>query len=223
MNSAKMIGTSAKVNASARFAGSRASRSSEVVAGGDRRDGVRAFEHPEHEPEHDARRDPEQDRAADVAGGQRDGDEDARQRDERRPAGQVAEADAGRRVVDDDAALAQADERDEQADADADRELERQRHRPDDRLAQADEHEHDRQQPLDDDAGHADGGPTSRPMMMSNATIALMPRPEASANGTFAYRPIAIDATAAASAVATATASNGTPAAERIAGLTNRM
>ena len=59
--------------------------------------------------------------------------------------------------------------------------------------------------------------------MMSKATIALMPRPGASANGRLVASAIAAVAIAAASAVATATASNGSPAADRIAGLTNRM
>jgi hypothetical protein len=67
------------------------------------------------------------------------------------------------------------------------------------------------------------GHPSSLPRIRSNATIALMPNPDASANGTFANTPIAIENTAAARAVATATASNGSPAADRIAGLTNRM
>ena len=58
---------------------------------------------------------------------------------------------------------------------------------------------------------------------MSNATTALIPSPGASANGRFVNRPIASVATHAAIAVATATASNGIPAADRIAGLTNRM
>ena len=62
-----------------------------------------------------------------------------------------------------------------------------------------------------------------RPSTMSNATTALMPSPGASANGRFVERPIASVVIAAASAVQTATASNGTPAADRIAGLTNRM
>jgi hypothetical protein len=59
--------------------------------------------------------------------------------------------------------------------------------------------------------------------MTSNATTALMPSPGASANGRLANRPIAMVAMAAAIAVAVATASNGRPAADRIAGLTNRM
>ena len=67
------------------------------------------------------------------------------------------------------------------------------------------------------------GQPSLRPRMMSKATTALRSRPEASANGTLAITPIAIEATAAASAVQTATAANGTPARLRIAGLTNRM
>ena len=62
-----------------------------------------------------------------------------------------------------------------------------------------------------------------RPRMMSNATIALMPRPGASANGRLVASAIAAVAIAADSAVATATASNGSPAADRIAGLTKRM
>ena len=62
-----------------------------------------------------------------------------------------------------------------------------------------------------------------RPRMMSNATTALIPRPGARASGRFAHRPMASVAIAAASAVAVATASNGSPAAERIAGLTKRM
>ena len=58
---------------------------------------------------------------------------------------------------------------------------------------------------------------------MSKATTALMPSPGASANGRLATRPIAAVVSAAASAVATATPANGTPAADRIAGLTKRM
>ena len=62
-----------------------------------------------------------------------------------------------------------------------------------------------------------------RPRMMSNATTALMPRPGASANGRFVARAIAAVVMAAASAVQTITASSGTPAADRIAGLTKTM
>ena len=62
-----------------------------------------------------------------------------------------------------------------------------------------------------------------RPRTMSNATTALIPSPGASANGRLVASPIASVVIAAASAVQTATASNGTPAADRIAGLTNRM
>ena len=62
-----------------------------------------------------------------------------------------------------------------------------------------------------------------RPMMMSKATTALRPRPVASASGKFASTPISAVKIAAASAVATATESNGSPAAERIAGLTKTM
>ena len=69
----------------------------------------------------------------------------------------------------------------------------------------------------------ATGHSSPRPSTMSNATTALMPRPGASANGRFVNRPIASVATQAAIAVATATAWNGIPAADRIAGLTNRM
>jgi hypothetical protein len=59
--------------------------------------------------------------------------------------------------------------------------------------------------------------------MMSNATTALMPRPEASANGRLVARPMIAVNSAAASAVATATASKSIPALDRIAGLTNTM
>ena len=62
-----------------------------------------------------------------------------------------------------------------------------------------------------------------RPATRSNATIALIPRPGASANGRFVSRPIAAVAMAAAIAVQTATASIGRPAVDRIAGLTKRM
>jgi len=65
--------------------------------------------------------------------------------------------------------------------------------------------------------------PTCWPMMMSKATSALRPRPDASASGMFATSPMTIVATPAASAVATATPVNGTPACDRIAGLTNTM
>ena len=69
----------------------------------------------------------------------------------------------------------------------------------------------------------ATGHSIPRPSTMSNATTALIPSPGASANGRFVTRPIASVATHAAIAVATATAPNGIPAADRIAGLTNRM
>ena len=59
--------------------------------------------------------------------------------------------------------------------------------------------------------------------MMSNATMALMPRPGASANGRLVASAIAAVVIAAASAVHTMTASSGTPAADRIAGLTKTM
>ena len=58
--------------------------------------------------------------------------------------------------------------------------------------------------------GH--GTPSVR--MMLKATYALSPSPDASANGRFVSRPIRTVKIAAASAVATATASNGIPAAE---------
>jgi hypothetical protein len=67
------------------------------------------------------------------------------------------------------------------------------------------------------------GHGSSRPRMTSNATTALIPSPGASAKGRFVASPIAAVAIAAASAVATATAAKGTPAADRIAGLTKRM
>ena len=50
-----------------------------------------------------------------------------------------------------------------------------------------------------------------------------MPRPGASANGRFVASAIAAVVSAAASAVQTITASSGTPAADRIAGLTKTM
>ncbi len=67
------------------------------------------------------------------------------------------------------------------------------------------------------------GHSTRWPRMRSKATIALMPSPDASANGRFEVSAITAVATAAASAVATATASNGMSAADRIAGLTKTM
>ena len=69
----------------------------------------------------------------------------------------------------------------------------------------------------------ATGHSIPRPSTMSNATTALMPSPGASANGRFVNSPMASVVTAAAIAVATATAANGMLAADRIAGLTNRM
>ena len=69
----------------------------------------------------------------------------------------------------------------------------------------------------------ATGHSSPRPSTMSNATTALMPSPGASANGRFVNSPIASVATHDAIAVATATAVNGMSAADRIAGLTNRM
>ena len=62
-----------------------------------------------------------------------------------------------------------------------------------------------------------------RPRTMSNATIALIPSPGASANGRLVASAIAAVVIAAASAVQTITASSGTPAADRIAGLTKTM
>ena len=53
-----------------------------------------------------------------------------------------------------------------------------------------------------------------RPRIRSKATTALSPSPVASANGRFVSRPISSVKIAAASAVATATASNGIPAAK---------
>ena len=78
----------------------------------------------------------------------------ARQRDHRRAAGQDAQADPGRVVVDRDARVAEADERDEEADADADRELDLHRDGAHDRLAQAGDHQDQRDHALDDDARH---------------------------------------------------------------------
>ena len=60
-------------------------------------------------------------------------------------------------------------------------------------------------------------------MITSKAITALMPSPGASANGRLVSSPIAAVATHATSAVATATAPKGIPAADRIAGFTNRM
>ena len=78
------------------------------------------------------------------------------ERDQRRAAGQDAEADPRRRVVDRDARVAEADERDEQPDADADRELDLLRDRAHDRLAQPGDDEHERDHALDHDARHRD-------------------------------------------------------------------
>ena len=55
------------------------------------------------------------------------------------------------------------------------------------------------------------------------ATMALMPMPDASASGLLAISPIAIVMMAAPKQVAVSAASNGTPASERIAGLTAMM
>ncbi len=55
------------------------------------------------------------------------------------------------------------------------------------------------------------------------ATTALRPMPGASARGKFATRPMRIEHTPAASAVAATAASNGTPAADRMAGFATRM
>ena len=52
---------------------------------------------------------------------------------------------------------------------------------------------------------------------------AFSPRPGASAKGRFVASAMTSVAIAAASAVATATESNGRPVGDRIAGLTNRM
>jgi hypothetical protein len=92
-----------------------------------------------------------------TADAQHDGDGDPAERDQGRTRREVAEADPRRRVVEDDAALPQADERDEEADADADRQLERLGHGPHDRPAGARQDEHQRQQPLDDHARHRHG------------------------------------------------------------------
>jgi hypothetical protein len=117
----------------------------------------RNLEHAEDEAEDGRRRDPGHERAARPARGEHDGDEQAAERDERRARREVAEADPGRRVVDDDAALAQPDERDEERDPDADGELELERHRADDRLAQPREHEDEGDRALEHDAGHRHG------------------------------------------------------------------
>src|SRR4030095_11889932 len=52
---------------------------------------------------------------------------------------------------------------------------------------------------------------------------ALSPIPDASAIGKFATTPMRIEQIAAAAAVAATAGANGTPAAERIAGVANRM
>ena len=59
--------------------------------------------------------------------------------------------------------------------------------------------------------------------MRSKATTALSPSPLASAKGRFVTRPISAVKSAAPSAVQTATAPNGSPAADRMAGLTKTM
>ena len=53
--------------------------------------------------------------------------------------------------------------------------------------------------------------------------MALMPMPEARATGRLAMRPMATVITAAPTQVAVRPASNGTPASERMAGLTATM
>ena len=72
---------------------------------------------------------------------------------------------------------------------------------------------------------HAIAAPidSPRPRMRSNATTAFSPRPLASANGRLVTRPMTAVKNAAPSAVHTATAPNGSPAALRIAGLTKTM
>ena len=62
-----------------------------------------------------------------------------------------------------------------------------------------------------------------RPRIRSKATTALSPRPDASANGRFVSRPMTSVKSAAASAVATATAANGIVACDRIAGFRKTM
>src|SRR5215213_3474918 len=128
MNSAKMTGISATVSASARADGASASpiveKSAEPGMVDDR---ARPREDAEDQAEPRGGEHTEDDRAADAPGDEHDGHGDPAESDQRRPLREVAERDAGRRVVDHDAALAQADERDEQPDPDADGELERQR------------------------------------------------------------------------------------------------
>ena len=59
--------------------------------------------------------------------------------------------------------------------------------------------------------------------MIEKVTTAFRPMPDASASGRFAMRPIATHMSAAPSAVAVAAPSKGTPAAERMPGLTKMM
>src|SRR4051794_29669655 len=144
MNRAKIVGTRAQVRASRRLWGASASPTVEKSEPfGHCATPVGPSRTPKIQPSAVVV-DPDEDGAADVARAERGGGEDARQRDERRALREVAERDSGRRVVDDDAALAQPDERDEQPDAHADGQLERRRDRPHDGLAQADEDQEER-------------------------------------------------------------------------------
>ena len=195
MKSAKMTGISASVSASARLLGASASPIVEKSPeSGIVDDAVGPVEHAEDRGRATVRgRDAGEQRAAHARAPTSTiatrMPSRARSAAARR---QVAQADAGGRVVDDDAALAQPDERDEEADADADRELHRRaarRARPPraGRPARA----RTRSAPSITTQAMPTCQGSSRPMMMSKATTALRPRPEASANGKFASRPMA--------------------------------
>ena len=82
----------------------------------------------------------------------------------------------------DEAAVGKADEQDEQADARADGPLQGQRHGIHDSFPEADGHQDHHNHALEDDDAHG-AGRRQPATGQENATMALMPRPAASANG----------------------------------------
>ena len=91
------------------------------------------------------------------------------------------------------------------------------------RLTQAEQHEDEDEQAVEDDDPIGDLPRAGLAGELCEATMALMPMPLARAMGKLATRPISTQQIAAAAAVQATAESRGTPAADRICGLTNRM
>ncbi len=101
--------------------------------------------HPEQDADDRHQEDADQHRAGDAAGFQADDQEEAEDRQQRLRLAEVAHADQGRRVVDDDAGALQGDQREEQADARGDGRAQFQWDAVDDPLADSEDRQQEEQ------------------------------------------------------------------------------